>query len=498
MSRPECLLADDDTSSVLVRAADPVLSDLLRHLFSRYPSAEGVTLAQFGWRATASELVLTLRALDLPHAGEVDLSVKHVVLGEPYLLRAALSSEEHSFAVGVIHSHPQGAGTMPSWIDDDMDRYLASYFGDFALGRPYPSLIAARDDTGRLAMSGRVKWQGRWSSVTRVSLRGQPGVGPDYGPLLLPRGQEERVARLASAFGREAAALLHHAVVGVVGASGTGSPALEVLARSGVGRIIVVDPDLFEASNLERIHGSEARDLSVPTFKVDLQRRHLLAINPALQLVSIRGRLPQRDVLDALVQADVVLGCTDSHCARVALSDLSQRYLVPVLDAGVSLEGRGGRVTGQVLQLTRMLPGDCCVYCRGMVDPVRVTEELMTSEEQAQRLDAAKLATSRGESGAPYWRGMPQLNAVGYLTTATGALAAGYAIGWLTGRFEPPFEILQADLTQPEWAIADRPTLLTRPCECRNLYGVADQGVDYALISPPEHWPEPEVTVAGQ
>src|SRR5439155_23885142 len=107
------------------------------------------------------------------------------------------------------------------------------------------------------------------------SLVGHPGTRADYGPPSLPAQREEVVARLASAFGREAAARLHHSVVAVVGAGGTGSPALEVLARAGVGTLVAVDPDVFEASNLERIHGSEACDLTNAPLKVGIQRRHL-------------------------------------------------------------------------------------------------------------------------------------------------------------------------------------------------------------------------------
>ena len=70
----------------------------------------------------------------------------------------------------------------------------------------------------------------------------------------------ETVGRLAAAFGDEAARRLQGATVGVVGAGGTGSAAIEVLARAGVGRLIIVDPDDLEPSNLERVHGSWPRD----------------------------------------------------------------------------------------------------------------------------------------------------------------------------------------------------------------------------------------------
>ena len=52
----------------------------------------------------------------------------------------------------------------------------------------------------------------------------------------------------------------------------------------------------------------------------------------------MRGALPQGLAVDKLVEADVILGCTDQQHSRLALSDLVVRYLVPAIDCGVSLE----------------------------------------------------------------------------------------------------------------------------------------------------------------
>jgi hypothetical protein len=43
---------------------------------------------------------------------------------------------------------------------------------------------------------------------------------------------------------------------------------------------------------------------------------------------------------------------------------------------------------------------------------------------------------------------MPQINTVGYLTTAAGSMAAGYALGLVSRRFQPPFTRLQMNLSQ--------------------------------------------------
>lgn len=490
-----------ESPSAIVRVAEPELATLLTTLFRRYPRFEWATFARFGWRETERGLVLTLASLDLPELGDLDDRVGHVVIHEPYSLRIALTAETHPLGVGVVHSHPEGYHTGPSHIDDDMDGYYSTYFSDFAPGRPYVSLIFARSKEGDLSGTGRIFYRGKWTRVERFAL--------DRKPIRLDRdgsrqkGSHERkpnwgtVARLASAFGAQAAARLADATVAVVGASGTGSPALEILARAGVGHLIAVDPDTFSESNLERVHGSAFVDVpkagSEGPLKIAIATRHLKSINPKVRVTAVNGRVPQSAVVDALVAADVVLGCTDKHHSRLALSDLAVRYLVPVIDCGVSLEGSEGNVQGQVIQLARLLPEDPCALCRKMIDPVRVTQELMSEEERNQRRRAAALAEARGEEPGGYWREEPQLNTVGYLTTIAGALAAAYTIGWIAGRFDAPFGHLQMNISAPFFDVTDS---LPRPrsdCSCRRVRGFADQAEADALVTAPMHWPAPVI-----
>jgi hypothetical protein len=168
---------------------------------------------------------------------------------------------------------------------------------------------------------------------------------------------------------------------------------------------------------------------------------------------------------------------------------LAFRYLVPAIDVGVTMEGEGGRVTGQVLQLVRFLASDACALCRDMVAPWQITQELMSDEEIVRRRAAAAAAGRAGDNPNPYWRDQPQLNTVGYLTTAAGALAAGYAIGWLTGRFDAPFQRMQMNLMAKYLDVTDLPQRQRSECVCGKVRGWADQAVADALISAPSHWP---------
>lgn len=495
-----------------LRSAPSTWDALLTLLLRRYPYAEWGTFARFGWRDTPDGLVLTLAALDQPTPGDLDPRTDIVAFQEPYTLRSVLDTEAGPLAFGVIHSHPEGYRTWPSALDDDMDTYLSGYVAGFTPERPYVSLIVARDEDGSVRASGRVFWRGQWRPITafrvlphHVALDPPPVdhlIGPAldqvFGGATAAADADldlRRVARLASAFGAEAAARLARATVAVIGASGTGSPILEVLARAGVGRIITVDPDAFSASNLERVHGSLLTDVPPEgkegAPKVVLAQRHIHAINPHCEVIALEGALPQDAVLDAVLHADVAIGCTDQIHSRVALSELAARFLVPVLDVGVVLEGEEGLCSGLVVGLTRFLPEDPCAYCRGMVDTARLTRELMSPGEREARRAAAAEAVARGEDGGAYWHDDPQLNTVGFLTTTAGGMAAGYAIGWVTGRFVLPFSRTEMNLALPWFGVADQTETEGAPeptCTCRLMLGHADQGAVHTFLTAPAHW----------
>jgi proteasome lid subunit RPN8/RPN11 len=475
---------------VLIRFAAPEFDQLLAHVFARYPHREWATFARFGWRETSEALVLTLAQLVLPEANDLDVSVPNVAFQEQYTLRMALESENGPLAVGVVHSHPSDCAPMPSPTDDDMDAYFAEYFGGFGPGRPYISLIISRLSQD-LVVSGRVYWRDQWHIASRlVAIGSSAQLWVRTGKSAFAKTPRRRTERLSAALGEESAELLRESSVAVVGVGGTGSVAAEVLARAGVGELILIDPDSVEESNLERVHGSVPEDALRNRAKVEVAKRHVLSIDSSCRVRAIRGAIPQPETIDAIVRADVVLCCTDSQVSRLVVSDLAVRYLVPAMDCGVTMEGNNRRVTGEVMQFVRFLPYDACALCRDMIAPTRIAQELMSDEEKAQRQRAAEVA-ALSETANPdaYWRDMPQLNTVGFLTTAAGSIAAGFAIGWVSKRFNPPFSRLQLNLVAPLFEVVDSPVEARPSCTCRRVRGFADQALGDAYVTPPTHWP---------
>ena len=222
-----------------------------------------------------------------------------------------------------------------------------------------------------------------------------------------------------------------------------------------------------------------------------LAKEHVHLIDDSCVVEGFVGSLPQREIVDALVKADVALGCTDQQHSRLALSDIAIRYLIPSIDCGVLMEGKEGVVSAQVIQFVRFLAADPCALCRGMINPTQLAQELMSEDEREQRRAAAVEAELEGGNANAYWHDIPQLNTVGYLTTVAGALAAGYAIGWLTNRFTTPFERLQMNLVAPFLDVTDNEQTRRHDCSCRRMRGLADQGHIDAFVTAPSHWPTP-------
>lgn len=474
----------------VVLRAGALFHELEDHLFADGDDQERGTFIRCGWRETDDVLVLSLVDIVRPDDGDVSGETDQVAFHAPYLVRVATEAEADALAIGVVHSHPSGADPLPSALDHELDRYLSQYFRNFANDRPFVSLIMSSGENGRTELFGRAFWKGRWRPIARTLIAGEPALStwhrrqpPTYAAI-----PPDRVARLTSAFGREAWQRLRDAHVAVIGAGGSGSAAIPLLARAGVGRITIVDSDFVSESNLERVHASWPEHAAQKMPKARLAMEHVERIDPDVKVTGLIGRLPQPEVVDHIVDADFVMGCTDRHSSRLAISDLSTRYLIPAIDTGGLIEGENGKVTGQIAQFARLFPDDACVRCRRMINLNNVQAELNAGDDWARSEGEEQTTNPIDGEMAPPLPEETQIDTVGYMTTAMGALSAGYVIGWLTGRFEAPFERLQINLLADHWDVTDQHQERQEDCVCGLLQGHADQGGEIAYPVP-SHWP---------
>lgn len=152
-----------------------------------------------------------------------------------------------------------------------------------------------------------------------------------------PSDPARRFGGIGRLHGRGALARLADAHVVVIGIGGVGSWAVEALARSGVGRLTLIDLDHVAESNMNRqIH---ALDSTLGMAKVEAMRARVAAINPDCAVACIEAFIEEGNVAALLPMCDAVIDAIDNVRAKAALIAHCKRAGLFLVTTG----GAGGR-----------------------------------------------------------------------------------------------------------------------------------------------------------
>jgi len=122
--------------------------------------------------------------------------------------------------------------------------------------------------------------------------------------------------------------------VAVFGCGGLGGYIIEELARLGVGRITVVDPDVFEEHNLNRQLFSTQELLGIK--KVDAAVQRVAAINPAVSLQAFDVAFGQGNSAELLKDVTVAADALDSIPVRLELAEACNDKNIPLVHGAIA------------------------------------------------------------------------------------------------------------------------------------------------------------------
>ena len=190
---------------------------------------------------------------------------------------------------------------------------------------------------------------------------------------------------------------LRDARVLVVGLGGLGSPAAMYLASSGVGMLLLADPDHVELSNLQRqpLH----QESHIGWSKARSAAAAIAALNTGVTVEPIEARLDAATLPAVLERVDLALDCSDNYATRYALNAACIGARKPLV-SGAAL-GWEGQLS--VFDPARAGPCYACLYpvqdareeracaVNGVAAPVVGTIGML------QALEALKLITGAGE-----------------------------------------------------------------------------------------------------
>ncbi|UCE47723.1 MAG: ThiF family adenylyltransferase [Phycisphaerales bacterium] len=133
-----------------------------------------------------------------------------------------------------------------------------------------------------------------------------------------PEGQE-RYQRNLGTLGLDGQRTLFSSRIVIVGLGGLGGHVLEQMARAGAGHITGIDPDVFEASNLNRQILSDVDSMGVS--KVQRAKERIEQVRPETVFVGMEKRHTDADER-IWAQADLVFDCLDSITDRLSLAQI--------------------------------------------------------------------------------------------------------------------------------------------------------------------------------
>jgi len=205
-----------------------------------------------------------------------------------------------------------------------------------------------------------------------------------------------RYVRNMGTVGLEGQLRLARASVGVVGAGGLGGLVIELLARMGVGRLVVADADAFEENNLNRQLLCTEATLGRPKVAVAAER--VRALNRAVAVEVHLVRADEERLVRLLEGCSVAVDALDNLPSRYDLEAACRRLGIPFVH---------GAIAGFMGQVTTVFPGDrglASLYGPRERAPERGSE-VATGNPAAtpaivaawQAQEVVKLVTGRGE-----------------------------------------------------------------------------------------------------
>lgn len=311
-------------------------SRLRKHLFPG-DGCEAVAVGLCGRRRGTRGHVLTLHEIipipyDQCRIRQPDLvawSTSEVVR---HLERAAAQE----LAVVKFHSHP-GDYSQFSPVDDQSDKdFFACIYGWMDNEEPHASCVML---PGGSLFGRAVLPDGSFVPLRTIAVAGDnlhfwhSGAVNSNTP-----GFVERHAQL---FGDRTIDCLRQLSIAVVGCSGTGSPVIEMLARLGVGRLVLVDPDRVEERNLNRILNATAEDAVLNRLKVEALGAAVARMGLGTSVSPVPYSIGTASAVEAVAECDVLIGCVDGALPRSILNRIATFYNMPYFDLGVALEADG-------------------------------------------------------------------------------------------------------------------------------------------------------------
>jgi len=238
--------------------------------------------------------------------------------------------ESEGLELGFAHNHPNRYSRLSSQDDTNEKNILR---GISVCNGKNSFLVAMLLSDGR--WSARIRKGIAPDRVLPVRHVCVVGERIELHGITTPDESPENLRRQEVAFGKAFNAMLRSLRVAVIGVGGTGSPIATLLARAGIGELILIDGDKLDKTNMNRVRGFRSQDIG--KNKAQSLAKYIGALGLEVSVSAIPSYLNESaEAIDALSSADVIFGCTDDQAARNIMNQAMYYHAQVYIDVGLS------------------------------------------------------------------------------------------------------------------------------------------------------------------
>lgn len=211
----------------------------------------------------------------------------------------------------------------------------------------------------------------------------------------------------------------------VFGVGGVGSHCIEALARSGVGRLILIDNDTVSLTNINR--QSIAYHSTVGLYKTKVMEERIHDICPETEVVTYE-QFVLPDNIESLFnqKIDYIIDAIDTVTAKLAIVSMAEERKIPL----ISSMGTGNKLHPEMFQIADIYKTSVCPLCKVMRKELRTRGikklKVLYSEEMPIKVNMDKTDEPMGSK-----RSLP--GSISFVPPAAGLMIAGEVIRELAG-----------------------------------------------------------------
>jgi len=395
-------MTDRTTSVAMTSAIEKELSSLL----VRDDGQEDICLATYRPSTGLTRDSALIVKVVPPEPGDRYVHRNATVTSE-YILRAAEIAQRGNCGLILLHTHPRASGWQ---FMSGPDRDTESSYANLAREMTGLPLVGMTLATSTRTWSARhwnigVGRQIDCTHSTNVRVVGER-FAVSWNDVLCPRPQDtERQQRTVSAWGEQCQADLARRRVLVVGAGSVGLDVVVRLAASGLCHITVMDFDVVEAHNLDRLIGARPRDARLKRPKTYVARREGLGAATAERSCIAVSDLSicEPEGLQLALDHDLIFSCVDRPWPRAVLNALAYSDFIPVIDGGIGIDTfEDGRMRNAVWRSHVIRPMRPCMSCNQQLDLGEVVPDQQGLLEDPRYIEGSDYAAgSANQNVAP-------------------------------------------------------------------------------------------------